>query len=243
MKGLILSGGKGTRLPPLTYTSAKQLVPVANKPVLFYGIEAILAAGIRDIGIVVGDTQAEITDAIQDLIDRALTVRPHIMDGRWKDTARGHARSHPADPSRVPTGLCWETIQKSASGGDMTNPVAYSTTVAKQPRIEGVRTKPLRLIPDERGFLLEILRADDSSRSSGRCTSRRPTPASSRRGTTTTGRSRQPRVHRRDGQARAGRLPTARPTSFIGAQNPMLVQVPSSSTTAGNASVPQWRWW
>jgi glucose-1-phosphate thymidylyltransferase len=66
VKGLILSGGKGTRLRPLTYTSAKQLVPVANKPVLFYGIEAIASAGITEIGIVVGDTQAEIRAAVGD---------------------------------------------------------------------------------------------------------------------------------------------------------------------------------
>src|SRR5512146_3072320 len=66
MKGLILSGGRGTRLRPLTYTSAKQLVPVANKPVLFYGIDALAEAGIRDIGIVVGDTKAEIMAAVGD---------------------------------------------------------------------------------------------------------------------------------------------------------------------------------
>src|SRR6516165_5923969 len=66
MKALVLSGGSGTRLRPITHTSAKQLVPVANKPVLFYGLEAIAAAGITDVGIVVGDTAPEIEAAVGD---------------------------------------------------------------------------------------------------------------------------------------------------------------------------------
>ncbi len=66
MKALVLAGGSGTRLRPITHTSAKQLVPVANKPVLFYGLEAIAAAGITELGLVVGDTHAEIEAAVGD---------------------------------------------------------------------------------------------------------------------------------------------------------------------------------
>ncbi|MEE9196869.1 MAG: glucose-1-phosphate thymidylyltransferase, partial [bacterium] len=66
MKGLILSGGKGTRLRPLTHTNAKQLVPVANKPVLFYGLEAMGEAGITEVGIIVGDTRKDIEQAVSD---------------------------------------------------------------------------------------------------------------------------------------------------------------------------------
>ncbi len=66
MKALVLSGGSGTRLRPITHTSAKQLLPVANKPVLFYGLEAIAAAGVTDVGIVVGDTEPAIKAAVGD---------------------------------------------------------------------------------------------------------------------------------------------------------------------------------
>ncbi|MGH9225883.1 MAG: glucose-1-phosphate thymidylyltransferase [Acidimicrobiales bacterium] len=64
MKALIPAGGAGTRLRPITHTSAKQLVPVANKPILFYALEAIAAAGIVDVGIIVGDTAEEVRAAV-----------------------------------------------------------------------------------------------------------------------------------------------------------------------------------
>jgi len=74
MKALVLSGGAGTRLRPITHTSAKQLVPVANKPVLFYGLEAIRDAGVTDVGIIVGDTQAEIEAAVGDGSELGISV-------------------------------------------------------------------------------------------------------------------------------------------------------------------------
>ena len=66
MKALILAGGEGTRLRPITHTRAKQLVPVANKPILFYGIEAMVDAGITEIGVITGSTGAEVMAAIGD---------------------------------------------------------------------------------------------------------------------------------------------------------------------------------
>jgi glucose-1-phosphate thymidylyltransferase len=66
MRALVLSGGEGSRLRPITHTNAKQLIPVANKPILFHALEAIRDAGIREVGIVVGSTAAEVEAAVRD---------------------------------------------------------------------------------------------------------------------------------------------------------------------------------
>ena len=81
LKGLILSGGKGTRLRPITHTSAKQLVPVANKPVLFYGLEAMAQAGIRQVGIIIApETGDEIRTAVGDGSQFGLEVEFVVQD-------------------------------------------------------------------------------------------------------------------------------------------------------------------
>lgn len=66
LKGLVLAGGTGTRLRPITHTSAKQLVPLANKPILYYGLEAIRNAGVEEVGIIVGETRLEVMHAVGD---------------------------------------------------------------------------------------------------------------------------------------------------------------------------------
>ncbi|MFM7231079.1 MAG: glucose-1-phosphate thymidylyltransferase [bacterium] len=87
MKALVLAGGRGTRLRPITHTRAKQLVPVANKPVLFYGLEAIAAAGIRDVGIIVSDPRELLQpdhrtgEMVTTLVNSQAEIRAAVGDG------------------------------------------------------------------------------------------------------------------------------------------------------------------
>jgi glucose-1-phosphate thymidylyltransferase len=87
LKALVLAGGRGTRLRPITHTRAKQLVPVANKPVLYYGLEAIAAAGIREVGIVVGDPRELLQpdhrtgELVTTLVNSQAEIRAAVGDG------------------------------------------------------------------------------------------------------------------------------------------------------------------
>lgn len=74
MKALVLAGGSGTRLRPITHTTAKQLVPLANRPILFYGLDAIAAAGIREVGLVVGEFEPDFRAAVGDGAEFGLEV-------------------------------------------------------------------------------------------------------------------------------------------------------------------------
>src|SRR5580698_3963081 len=96
LKGLILSGGKGTRLRPITHTSAKQLVPVANKPVLFYGIQAMAEAGIEQVGIIIApETGDEIRAAAGDGSAFVMYLGDNLLQGGISELVKAFHANEP----------------------------------------------------------------------------------------------------------------------------------------------------
>lgn len=83
VKALVLSGGAGTRLRPITHTSAKQLVPVGNRPIIEFGLHAIAEAGIKDVGIIVGETRSEIEATWETVPGSGSRLRTFTNGHRW----------------------------------------------------------------------------------------------------------------------------------------------------------------
>ncbi len=149
LKGLVLAGGKGSRLRPLTATGAKQLVPVANKPVLFYALEQLVEAGVTEIGIITGDTGDQVIDAVGD------------------GSAFGAAVTYIPQPA--PLGLAHAIITAESWLGDRPSACSSATTSCGGGIVsyaERFRERPcaaqilLRRVDDPSAFGVAVLDAD-----------------------------------------------------------------------------------
>lgn len=149
IKGLVLAGGKGSRLRPLTATGAKQLVPVANKPVLFYSLEQLVSAGITEIGIITGDTGAQVREAVGD--GSAFGARITYL------------------PQSAPLGLAHAIITAQAWLGDDPFCMFLGDNFLKcgiTPFVEGFRSNScqaqilLKRVPDPAAFGVAVLNDD-----------------------------------------------------------------------------------